>query len=99
MKTLKVLGVLAVLAALAIPAYAAVESASEIPGKTLADFQREYSGTKPVIAWLKFQEYQMLQRTPRTSLETSRMRTETVSADEDYDHGTKPVVRFLRRRS
>ncbi len=96
----KLLGLIVILGLVAAPVYGAMETAAEAPGKTLADFQRAYAGTKPVIAWHKFQEYQMLQKAPRTTLEPSHMRAESKPgvSDENYDRGTKPVINFLRRR-
>lgn len=82
----------------AVQAYATIETSGvgvEVPGKTLADFQKEYSGTKPIVAWHKYQEYRRLQNAPRPTLEASRMRTEPLVYDEFS--GTKPIVRFINQ--
>lgn len=81
---------------LAAPAYALVEtSAVGVPAKTLGDFERNYSDTKPIVAWNKYQEYKRLQNAPRPTLSVSRMRTwETF---EGGLSGTKPIVRATRK--
>lgn len=90
----KVLAVALPLLFVAVQAYAAMEATGvQVPAKTLGDFQKEYSGTKPIVAWNKYQEYKRLQNAPRPTLEASRMRTEPAVFDEYA--GTKPIVRFL----
>lgn len=91
---IKLITLIAVLGFLAIPAYAD-EMAAGMPGKTLADFQKEYSGTKPIVAWNKYHEYLALQKAPRPTLEPSRMRTEHVHPA--VASGTKDIVAFLKR--
>ncbi len=95
MKTqIKLMTLIAVLGWLAIPAYAD-EMAAGMPGKTLSDFQKEYSGTKPIVAWNKYQEYLQLQKTPRPTLEPSRARMEA-NLPADSSSGTKAVVAFTK---
>ena len=88
----KVLGVVAGVLLACAPAFAAGEVGMG-PGATLADFQNIYAGTKPVVAWAKYHEYQFLQGVPKPTLGTGRMRIEGAVADEE---GTKPVVAFLK---
>ncbi|HXV28182.1 MAG TPA: hypothetical protein VD913_04375 [bacterium] len=75
--TLKlILGIVTIVMFAAVSAYAAMEAGVvEVPGKTLGDFERQYSHTKPMIAWSKFQEYRRLENAPRPTLSVSRMRT------------------------
>lgn len=57
------------------PAYGASEaigSGAGSPIKTLRDFQKEYSGTKPVVAHLKYYDY--LKNTPKATLDVGHMR-------------------------
>lgn len=77
------------------PILLAAERAAQIPVKTLADFQKEYSGTKPIVAWNKYHEYLALQKAPKATLESSRMRVEYVHSS--VASGTKDVVAFLKR--
>ena len=92
----KILGIVVTIMFLAAPAYAVVETgAVGAPAKTLADFERSYSDTKPIVAWNKYQEYRRLQNAPRPTLSVSRMRTwETF---EGGLSGTKPIVRATRK--
>ncbi len=95
MKTqIKLMTLITVLGLFAIPAYAD-EMAAGMPGKTLADFQKEYSGTKPIVAWNRYHEYLQLQKAPRPTLESSRARME-VSLPADSSSGTKGVVAFTK---
>lgn len=92
----KLLGLMLVFALTAIPAYGAMETAggAVTPTMTFEDFQRDYSGTKPIVATLKFHEYQwLLQYAPRPTLLISRMREEPAAAST---LGTKPVVGILK---
>ena len=94
---MKMAGWMIALVFVTVQAYAVMESAElQAPGKSLGDFQKAYSGTKPVVAWHKYQEYLMLEKAPRTTLAPSRMREETASADPA--HGSKPVIGLLKRR-
>ncbi len=94
---IKGIGVLLVGLFVAMPAYGIVETPEMgVPAKTLADFQRQYSDTKPVVAWHKYQEYQFLQNVPRPTLEPSRMRTETIRPGEAA-LASKPLAEFSRR--
>lgn len=91
----KMVGFLLILLLVRVPAYAVVETAGAIaPAKTLADFQREYSSTKPVVAWHKYQEYKRLQLAPRPTLEVSRMRREPMIYN--VFSGTKPIIKALK---
>lgn len=76
MKTVKgLLGILALSFVMAAPAYAAYEGGAIVPStpqKTLGDFQKEYSGTKPVVAFLKYYDY--LKNAPQTTLDVRHMR-------------------------
>ena len=100
----KVLGLMLVLALIAIPAYAAMEtSGSEVvaPVKTLADFQKEWSGSKPITPILKYYDWKtMLELAPKPTLAVSRMRTEGVTLDEktlaNLNRGTKPVIGYIQ---
>ena len=92
----RILGGTLVTLLVVIPAYAAMETAGiETPAKTLADFQIQYSGTKPMIAWNKYQEYKTIQNVPRPTLEVSRMRIEPLMVNQFA--GTKPAVGFTRK--
>ncbi len=77
------------------PILTAEISGEQMPMRTLADFQKEYSGTKPIVAWNKYHEYLALQKAPKPTLEPSRMRFES-NAPESA-RGTKDVVAFLKR--
>ncbi len=66
----------------------AAQMAAELPARTLADFQKQYAATKPVVAVQKFWEYEALKATPRPTLAVSHMRTEGDTADIS----TKPVL-------
>lgn len=57
------------------PAYGAsetIEPGTVAPMKTLSDFQKEYSGTKSVVAVLKYYDY--LKHAPKTTLNTENIR-------------------------
>jgi hypothetical protein len=84
---------------LAMPAFAATEGVTAgIGEKTLADFQKEYAGTKPIVAWHKFQEYQLVGSAPRPTLSVAQIR---LSPEEmtslDFARGTKPSVGILMK--
>ncbi len=98
--TLKVLGLIMMVAAMAIPVYAAGEAGVAPMGKTLVDFQNDFSGTKPVIGWHKYQDYLRLKDAPAPTLAVSRMRVspEDMTAD-DFAAGTKPVAGWLNYHS
>jgi hypothetical protein len=75
MKTIKgFLGILTLSLVVVGPAYAAYEGTVSplVPQKTLVDFQKEYSGTKPVVASLKYYDY--LKNAPNTTLDVSHIR-------------------------
>ncbi|MBI4549410.1 MAG: hypothetical protein HY714_00590 [Candidatus Omnitrophica bacterium] len=97
MKTHTKIAVLLILALIAaVPAFAAAESSIAVEGKTLADFQREYAGTKPVVAWHKFQEYQLVGSAPRPTLSVNRIRlTPEEMTSTEFARGTKPAVGVL----
>ena len=80
---------LAVMAMAVAPVYAALETVES--AKSLADFQKQYAGTKPVVAFDKYREFNTLQKFPRPTLESSRIRTEVEVSDFS---GTKPIVKF-----
>jgi hypothetical protein len=94
----KVLGVMLALLLAASPALAAIEAGMEAKsGLTLADFQKTYDGTKSIVAWNKFQEYQLLEKTPRPTLAVSQMRMspselKTLADFEAHYSGTKSIV-------
>ncbi len=94
------LGVLVVSFVVVWPAYAASEGmTTDLPPsvKTLGDFQKEYSGTKPVVAYLKYYDY--LKNAPKPTLGLERMRTGPSIlgvGTADQDTGTKPVVKYLK---
>lgn len=93
---IKGIGMLLVGLFVAMPAYGMIETSGiAVPARTLADFQRQYSDTKPVVAWHKYQEYQFLQNAPRPTLEPSRIR-ETVMLGE-AGLASKPNAEFTRR--
>ena len=83
----RILGMALTFGLVVVPAYAAVESASGAP-QTMAEFQKMYSGTKPVIAAEKFQASQYVKELPRPTLTISRIRVEDVVTGQ----GTKPGV-------
>ncbi len=93
MKTLISMAVVAAMALTAVPAYA-LEAVGVPAVKTLTDFQREYSGTKPMVAFEKYREFKYLQKFPRPTLDTSRIRTEVVEPSP-YLTGTKPFIKAL----
>lgn len=98
MKTLMKVGMIGVLAGLiAIPAFAFVEGAGvSAEGKTLADFQREYAGTKPMIAWHKYQDYKLFGEVPQPTLGEKAIRVAPEERNlEDFMRGTKPVAGWL----
>lgn len=92
---IKCSGFLIALGIFAVSAYAFDSAVEQAPAKTLADFQREYSGTKPVVAWMKYHDYLSLQKMPRPTLEPSRIRMEAAPPYEGAS-GTKDVVKFTR---
>lgn len=97
MKTMKVIVVAVMAVSLSIPAYAMFESVEAVGGKTLADFQKEFSGTKPVVAWNKYMEYKFLEKAPRPTLGLSHMRIEPGEGTiTDYARGTKLAAGFVR---
>jgi hypothetical protein len=71
----------------AMPLYAAVEGMSVAP-QTLGEFQRIYSGTKPVVAASEYQASKYVTRLPQPTLTISRIRTE----DVEKGQGTKPGI-------
>lgn len=67
----------------------ALETASVAVPQDLAQFEAAYSGTKPVVASMKFWEAKQIERFPITTLSTERMRI-------DYDamgQGTKAHIK------
>jgi len=87
-----------ILALVAIPAYGAMEAQGQTaaPSLTFGDFQKSYSGTKPTVAVLKYEEYKwMLQYAPRPTLLISRIRE---GEEKWLALGTKPVVGYLKSR-
>lgn len=93
MKTLISMAVVAAVAMTALPAYA-LEAVGVPAIKSLSDFQREYSGTKPMVAFEKYREFKYLQKFPRPTLDTARIRTEAVE-QSPYLTGTKPFIKAL----
>ena len=95
--TWKILGLVLMVAAIAIPAYAAGEAGVAPMGKTLAEFQNDFAGTKPVVAWHKYQDALRLKDAPTPTLSVSRMRVspEDMTID-DFAAGTKPVAGWLK---
>ena len=85
------LGLIVGLGLVAMPVYAMEQTAgTEMPTKTLADFQKEYPG-KAIVSWYHYQEYRKALRTaPRPTLETSRMR------NEEVNRGEKTLADFQR---
>ncbi len=83
---------------LAVSAYALDSAVEQTPTKTFADFQKEYYGTKPVVAWMKYHDYLALQKMPKPTLEPSRMRIEPAPPFEGIS-GTKDIVKFTRSRN
>lgn len=98
--TMKILGLILMVAAMAIPAYAAGEAGVAPMGKTLAEFQNDFAGTKPVVAWHKYQDAVRLKDAPAPTLSVSRMRVspEDMTID-DLAAGTKPVAGWLKYHS
>lgn len=92
--TAKVLAVIAVMATAGAAYAAGGEMAAQVPGKTLADFQAQFAGTKPVVAIDKYLEYQALQLAPKPTLAQPRLREE----GRGPATGTKPVLQMLERR-
>lgn len=93
----KFLGVMLALLLVAGPALAASEVGMGAPAKTLKDFEREYSGTKSIVAWNKFNEYQALKNAPQPTLAVSHMRIspselKTLADYRAYYSGTKDIV-------
>ncbi len=75
MKNTKVfLGVLVLSFMVGGIAYSAYEGTANVsvPQKTLSDFQKEYSGTKPIAAIMKYYEY--LSQMPKTTLMVNHIR-------------------------
>ena len=95
--TWKILGLVLMVAAIAIPAYAAGEAGVAPMGKTLAEFQNDFAGTKPVVACHKYQDALRLKDAPAPTLSVSRMRVspEDMTID-DFAAGTKPVAGWLK---
>ena len=77
------LAVVLALGLVVAPVYAMEQtSGTEAPVKTLVDFQKENPG-KSIVAWYKYEEYKKsLQKAPRPTLETSRMRSEMATSGE-----------------
>ena len=99
MKHLKYSGFLIALGIFAVSAYAFDSALEQAPTtKTLADFQKEYSGTKSVVAWMKYHDYLALQKMPRPTLESSSMRVEPAPPFKGIS-GTKDIVKFTRSRN
>ena len=78
-------------------------------GKTLQDFQRDFGGTKPIVATQKYQEYVTSQAHRATSTQATTARPASPVALEDGDvtaerktlrdfqrayAGTKPIIAF-----
>lgn len=75
-------------------------------GKTLLDFQRQYSGSKPIVAFEKYQEYRRAQETERSEASEAQPAAESfgisgqtngVKTFRDFQReysGTKPVAAF-----
>ncbi len=95
--TLKVLGFSLAVVALSFPVYAGLEVGMAPAAKTLIDFQRDFTGTKPVIAWHKYQDYLQMKNVPQPTLGVSRMRVspEEMTAN-DYAAGTKGIAGLLK---
>lgn len=92
----KLLGLVLLIGLIAMPVYAIEEATTMASTKTLADFQKEYSGTKPIVAWNKYHEYLAeLKKAPRPTLEKSRMRIEP-DLSVERSRGTKDVVAFTK---
>ncbi|HTL46958.1 MAG TPA: hypothetical protein VL688_02720 [Verrucomicrobiae bacterium] len=108
MKTFQGIVLALLVSAMGVPAFA-VETVETVrtfqtpaePGVyyfTLEDFQRAYSGTKPIVAYEKFARarYGGMYGYPQTTLVTTRIRS-----DEDLEkgEGTKPhVIPYDARR-
>jgi hypothetical protein len=88
MKTKALWMLIVVFAVSTMPTYAMVEGVSVTP-QTMAEFQRAFSGTKPVIAASEYQASKYVTSLPKTTLTLSRVRTETVVKGQ----GTKPGIR------
>lgn len=95
MKTFIKVAVVTVILGMAVPAFAITQGTGE--GKTLADFQKEFSGTKPVIAWHAYQHYKLFGSVPKPTLGAQAVRVGAEEKSfEDYSRGTKPVVAMLK---
>ncbi len=87
----KVAAVLAVVVLVAAPAFAA--GAAGMAPAPLVDYQKAYTGTKPVVAWTMYQEGKVLGKAPRPTLGPARLRFEAGVRDEV---GTKQVAAFVK---
>ena len=99
MTTRKMLVLVVVMGFLAAPAYGMDAAIFSVPGQNLTDFQKHYDGTKGIVAWNKFHEYQALKNAPQPTLGISRMRItpsemNTLADYEEYYSGTKSIVAF-----
>lgn len=88
----KVVAVMVVILLAVAPAFAAAGAGGIAPAP-LAEYQKAYTGTKPVVAWTMFQDGKVLGKAPRPTLGAARMRFEAGVRD---DAGTKQVAAFVK---
>lgn len=86
MKTFKFILVLGFMAAAAAPAFA-METSAAAPAQTLSEFQRANTGTKPIVAFVKYNESKFLSQFPEVTLNVSNLRTDATGS------GTKPLIK------
>jgi hypothetical protein len=84
LKTILITGLIAGM--VAAPAFAFEISTGT--GQTFGDFQRLYSGTKPIVAFDKYASVNLNEK-GQTTLEIPRMRTEV---SPTLGQGTKPMI-------
>jgi hypothetical protein len=89
MKTLKGIFIAALMVGIVSAPVFALETATGSAPQTLADFQKIYSGTKPMVAYAKYGESQFLKKYPQPALNVSRM---SVKGAPVRGQGTKPTV-------